>query len=199
MATNPPITIGPFANVPAPGSGVKSDWAQQISTYVSPSAWTALPLFGAWVAYGAPYQVPQYRKRGDIVEVRGLIKNGVIGTQAFTLPAGFRPPADMLSAQNSAGAYCALDDHRGRRRNTVRGVECQRVGQLPVFGNSMTDFGDYDPDDSWDANDHVVEQLQQIARRVAWIVEHRDDIAARIQRIVVDLAGIRQRIIDGDL
>lgn len=35
MATNPPITIGPFANVPAPGSGVKSDWAQQISQYVT--------------------------------------------------------------------------------------------------------------------------------------------------------------------
>lgn len=35
MATNPPITIGPFANVPAPGSGVKSDWAQQISHYVT--------------------------------------------------------------------------------------------------------------------------------------------------------------------
>lgn len=31
---NPPITIGPFANVPAPGSGIRSDWAQQISTYV---------------------------------------------------------------------------------------------------------------------------------------------------------------------
>jgi hypothetical protein len=38
MATNPPIVIGPFANVPAPGSGVKSDWPQQISTFV-----TALP------------------------------------------------------------------------------------------------------------------------------------------------------------
>jgi hypothetical protein len=35
MATNPPIVIGPFANVPAPGSGVKSDWAQQISHYVT--------------------------------------------------------------------------------------------------------------------------------------------------------------------
>jgi hypothetical protein len=31
---NPPITIGPFANVPAPGSGIRSDWAQQISTWV---------------------------------------------------------------------------------------------------------------------------------------------------------------------
>ncbi len=29
--STPPITIGPFANVPAPGSGVRSDWAQQIT------------------------------------------------------------------------------------------------------------------------------------------------------------------------
>ena len=35
MATNPPISIPPFNNVPAPGSGVKSDWAQQISHYVT--------------------------------------------------------------------------------------------------------------------------------------------------------------------
>jgi hypothetical protein len=35
LATNPPVTIGPFNNVPAPGSGVKSDWAQSISQYVT--------------------------------------------------------------------------------------------------------------------------------------------------------------------
>lgn len=38
MATNPPVTIGPFTNVPAPGSGVKSDWPQQISQYVTDHA-----------------------------------------------------------------------------------------------------------------------------------------------------------------
>ena len=32
---NPPITIGPFNNVPAPGSPIRSDWAQQISQYVT--------------------------------------------------------------------------------------------------------------------------------------------------------------------
>lgn len=31
---NPPITIGPFTNVPAPGSGIRSDWAQQITQHV---------------------------------------------------------------------------------------------------------------------------------------------------------------------
>lgn len=31
---NPPITIGPFANVPAPGSPIKSDWPQQTAQYI---------------------------------------------------------------------------------------------------------------------------------------------------------------------
>jgi len=31
---SPPITIGPFLNVPAPGSPIRSDWPQQISSYV---------------------------------------------------------------------------------------------------------------------------------------------------------------------
>jgi hypothetical protein len=30
----PPTTIGPFANVPAPGSPIRSDWTQQITHYV---------------------------------------------------------------------------------------------------------------------------------------------------------------------
>jgi len=32
---NPPITIGPFENVPAAGSPIRSDWAQQISRFVN--------------------------------------------------------------------------------------------------------------------------------------------------------------------
>jgi len=34
MATNPPITIGELATVPAPGSGVTSAWAQQVSNRI---------------------------------------------------------------------------------------------------------------------------------------------------------------------
>lgn len=30
---NPPVVIGPFDNVPAPGSSIKSDWAQEITQY----------------------------------------------------------------------------------------------------------------------------------------------------------------------
>lgn len=79
------------------------------SRYVAvPTAWTAVTFTGTWVNYGAPYQVCQYRKTGDVVEVRGLIKSGTTGTSAFTLPAGFRPPADYVLPTNAAGAYASL-------------------------------------------------------------------------------------------
>ena len=31
---NPPITIGPFTNVPAPGSPIRSNWPQQLTQFV---------------------------------------------------------------------------------------------------------------------------------------------------------------------
>lgn len=63
----------------------------------------------------------------------------------------------------------------------------------------MATFGDYDPDDAWDATDPVVEQLRVIGERIAWVVDHRDDIRDRIQRIVDDVEFVRQRVVDGDL
>jgi len=59
------------------------------------------------------------------------------------------------------------------------------------------DFGDYDPDDAWDASDPVDEQLRILIQRIAWLVDHRDDLQARVERITVDLQRIRQRIRDG--
>jgi hypothetical protein len=34
MATNPPITIGELADVPAPGSGIKSAWSQEVTNRI---------------------------------------------------------------------------------------------------------------------------------------------------------------------
>lgn len=48
---NPPISIPPFLNVPAPGSPIKSDWPQQITTYVvaekRPQGFVAFPTTDA--------------------------------------------------------------------------------------------------------------------------------------------------------
>lgn len=64
----------------------------------APTAWTAVPVVPPASIYGAPFQVPQYRKIGDVVYLRGLL--GLTGTVAvntvlFTLPVGFRPPVNL--------------------------------------------------------------------------------------------------------
>ncbi len=65
-------------------------------------AWIAPTLQNGWVSYGL--QAPQYRMVGDIVYLRGAIKNGSAwGTIAFTLPAGYWPPATLYASTLSAG------------------------------------------------------------------------------------------------
>lgn len=41
---NPPITIGPFTNVPAPGSPIRSDWPASISQFVTDEVRTPKPI-----------------------------------------------------------------------------------------------------------------------------------------------------------
>jgi hypothetical protein len=93
--------------------------------YVDPTAWTAPTFTNSWVNFGSTLQVAQYRKRNDVVELRGAIKLGTIGTGAFTLPVGFRPPADIAFAVDSQGAY-------GRVDVTSAGVV------TPSFGNNAS-------------------------------------------------------------
>lgn len=60
-----------------------------------PTAWVAPTLTGGWVNAGGAWQVVQYRKVGDMVQIRGAVKSGAFFSQAFLLPVGFRPPADL--------------------------------------------------------------------------------------------------------
>jgi len=63
----------------------------------------------------------------------------------------------------------------------------------------MSVFGDYDPDDVWDASDPVDQLLLVLAKRVAWLIDHRDDMPARVRRLTDDIGLIRARITMGDL
>ncbi len=63
-------------------------------------------FLNAWVNYGAPYNNAAYFKGADqIVRLRGLVKNGAIGTAIFTLPAGYRPAGSMIVATASNGTF----------------------------------------------------------------------------------------------
>jgi hypothetical protein len=57
------------------------------------AAWAAPTLVNSWADFGGGNQVAQYRKVGDTVQMRGIVKSGATSTEAFTLPSGFRPPA----------------------------------------------------------------------------------------------------------
>lgn len=68
--------------------------------------WITVGAFlNSWVNFGGTEQVAQYRKVNDIVYLRGAIKSGTLTLPAFTLPAGFRPPASLAFAASSAGAF----------------------------------------------------------------------------------------------
>ncbi len=59
----------------------------------TPPAWIPVTFANGWSNFDTVRMV-QYRKIGDEVTLRGVMKGGTIayGTPAFTLPVGFRPP-----------------------------------------------------------------------------------------------------------
>jgi hypothetical protein len=64
-------------------------------------------LVNGWVPHSAS-AVPGYRITGDVVELRGLIKNGTLGAVAFTLPVGFWPPSEQYFPAALAGGIGQL-------------------------------------------------------------------------------------------
>lgn len=72
-------------------------------------AWTLPTLQNGWTHFGGIFTGAYYRKVGDEVQLRGLVKNGTVGagTPIFTLPVGFRPLAYeifvILTYNNVAG------------------------------------------------------------------------------------------------
>jgi len=45
----------------------------------------------SWVSYGSGYAGASFRRIGNVVYLGGLIKNGSVNLEAFTLPLGYRP------------------------------------------------------------------------------------------------------------
>ena len=64
-------------------------------------SWQEIILTNEWENYGAGYQSAQYKKIGNQIFLRGLIRNGSNNTIAFTLPSGYRPPADLKFTTNT--------------------------------------------------------------------------------------------------
>lgn len=114
-------TVGSERVYESSGSAARLGANADIATRSGDVSWTNVGpggFAGTWVDFGGVFQVAQYRKVGDVVQVRGFVKSGTIGTAVFTLPTGLRPPADLLFATvsnslfgtiyvTSAGAFTA--------------------------------------------------------------------------------------------
>jgi hypothetical protein len=93
------ITV-PAAGQPVSASTFGIPVANQLNG-IAPTAWTAVTFSNGWTATAGMGFA--YRKSGDRVEFKGGITPGTLGSAAFTLPAGFRPIADLVIGFPSTG------------------------------------------------------------------------------------------------
>lgn len=61
-----------------------------------PTAWTALSLANGWTNIGGGLAPMQYRKVGDVVQLRGVIVPGSWEIPFAQMPVGFRPPWGLI-------------------------------------------------------------------------------------------------------
>ncbi|MBT2750022.1 MULTISPECIES: hypothetical protein [unclassified Lysobacter] len=74
--------------------------------------WLLPTLYVPWANYGDAFANAAYRKDATRVQLRGLVKGGVGSSVVFTLPVGFRPPAQQI--------YVAVCDAQSPARIDVR-------------------------------------------------------------------------------
>jgi hypothetical protein len=110
-----PSTVGLEANRPPAtpanaslhnfATDTLNDWLCTGTTWITntPTPWVAPTLLNGWVNYGGGFQVVQYRLRGDMVDLRGMIKSGTFPAVVCTLPVGFRPTLYQMVAVASSG------------------------------------------------------------------------------------------------
>ncbi|ALN55397.1 hypothetical protein GLE_0038 [Lysobacter enzymogenes] len=59
-------------------------------------AWVAPTLNAPWTNFGDLFAAVGYRKDGNRVQLRGVVKSGAGGTVVFVLPAALRPSAQLI-------------------------------------------------------------------------------------------------------
>jgi hypothetical protein len=99
------------------------------------TAWTAPTLVSGWVNFGAPWETAGYMRRGGVVYLRGLIRNGTVttGTTIFTLPAGFRTNSDTHFDVSTNGLHGELNVFADGRVTTNVGISTSWVSLRGVI------------------------------------------------------------------
>lgn len=87
---------------------IDENWTILVGRAASVTPWVSLSLGWGWDNYHPSWQAAQFRKIGDIVYLRGLLKNTDIlvqgawpGSVLGYLPEGFRPPSDLIMVSDA--------------------------------------------------------------------------------------------------
>lgn len=97
------------------------------------TAWVALPMGASWVNFGSPFQVAQYKRDlTNFVNLRGLIKNGAVGT-LVTLPAGFRPKATEVFYLGDASSSGQNVTYKDITNQGLTKIEVKNTGVVSII------------------------------------------------------------------
>jgi hypothetical protein len=133
------------------GAGVWNSWFRvDAHGFHYPEAWQGVTFTNSWTDYGSGFQTCQFRRFGDMVQLRGLIKSGTIATSAFTLPVGYRPPATLilsgitnLAASHATGAASAGTAHTHAitsLANVAMRVDISTAGAVSIVSNASNGY-----------------------------------------------------------
>lgn len=108
--TSPTSEVDRFAGVIDAQARRIADLERRQSGRTTP--WVPVAFLSSHQNFGAGRQPVQYRKQGDMVQIRGCFKTGAPGTPVFVLPVGFRPPAALsfpVVSNNAFGVMSIVD------------------------------------------------------------------------------------------
>ena len=112
----------------APDDPLDAKYELWVETDRDPAAtpWIAPTFQNSWTNYGTGFNLAGYRKIGDIVYLRGLVKGGASGATIFTLPAGFRPAYTHI-------VPCRASDAMGETRMHAGGEVQPQTGLVSTW------------------------------------------------------------------
>lgn len=73
------------------------------------TGWITPTLLNGWVNYGGGYAGAAYRRIGNVVYVRGLVKSGTMGANVFELPTAWAPLERLIFPSVSNNAIGRVD------------------------------------------------------------------------------------------
>lgn len=98
------------------------------------TGWIAMPLINSWVDYGAPFATAAYRRMHGVVYLKGTVKNGVAPVVA-TLPAGFRPAAQLLVTMSGGETVTTSAESAGTPHTHTVGGEFSGRADIGANGD----------------------------------------------------------------